>query len=84
MTPAAAIAATTSRGAAARRRRVAVAVGTYAALTVLGVLFCFPFFWTISSSLKTGPETHFVLHSTGDTGSGSGSSTTRPRESPCQ
>jgi ABC-type glycerol-3-phosphate transport system permease component len=49
-----------SRGAAAQRRHRAIVVGTYVALTILGVSFCFPFFWTISSSLKTGPETHFV------------------------
>jgi multiple sugar transport system permease protein len=51
---------TSSRSAAAQRRRRAVVAATYLALTVLALLFCFPFFWTISSSLKTGPETHFV------------------------
>ena len=51
---------TSSRTAAAARRRRLTVVGTYAVMTVLGVLFCFPFFWTISTSLKTGPETHFI------------------------
>jgi len=51
---------TTSRGKAAERWRTLVLALTYAGLSALGLLFCFPFFWTISSSLKTGPETHFV------------------------
>jgi multiple sugar transport system permease protein len=33
---------------------------TYIALAVSGVLFCFPFFWTISTSLKTGIETRVI------------------------
>lgn len=33
---------------------------TYASLAVLGLTFCFPFLWTLSSSLKTGPETQLV------------------------
>jgi len=56
----AALARTSSRSAAAQRRRWAVVAATYLAMTALALLFCFPFFWTISSSLKTGPETHFV------------------------
>jgi ABC-type glycerol-3-phosphate transport system permease component len=32
---------------------------TYAALLLLGVLMSFPFLWTITSSLKTAPETQF-------------------------
>ena len=42
------------------RRRVLSTTSTYTVLLVLGVLFCFPFLWTISSSLKTGPETHLI------------------------
>ena len=42
------------------RRRALTVVLTYAALAVCGVLFCFPFFWTISTSLKTGIETRIV------------------------
>ena len=56
----AALARSSSRSAAAQRRRWALVVATYLAMTALALLFCFPFFWTISSSLKTGPETHFV------------------------
>jgi multiple sugar transport system permease protein len=33
---------------------------TYAALLLIGLTFCFPFFWTLSSSLKTGPETQLI------------------------
>ena len=33
---------------------------TYLLLTVCGLLFCFPFFWTISTSLKTGLETRLI------------------------
>ena len=33
---------------------------TYFWLAVLGLTFCFPFLWTLSSSLKTGPETQLV------------------------
>jgi multiple sugar transport system permease protein len=43
----------------ARRRAITVAL-TYLSLLVCGVLFCFPFFWTISTSLKTGIETRAV------------------------
>jgi ABC-type glycerol-3-phosphate transport system permease component len=32
---------------------------TYAALLLLGILMGFPFLWTITSSLKTAPETQF-------------------------
>jgi multiple sugar transport system permease protein len=39
--------------------RVGVLV-TYVVLLVLGLMFCFPFLWTLSSSLKTGPETQLV------------------------
>ena len=49
----------TSRGEAARRRG-AVVVLTYAALIACGIAFCFPFFWTLSTSLKTGLETRDV------------------------
>jgi multiple sugar transport system permease protein len=35
-------------------------VTAYAALSIFGVLFCFPFFWTVSTSLKTGRETKVV------------------------
>jgi multiple sugar transport system permease protein len=45
---------------AAARRRGWLVVLSYVALTVCGVLFCFPFFWTISTSLKTGIETRAV------------------------
>ena len=46
-------------GAAAGRHPWTIAL-TYAALIVCGILFCFPFFWTISTSLKTGLETRIV------------------------
>jgi multiple sugar transport system permease protein len=42
------------------RRRILTVVLTYAVLAVCGVTFCFPFFWTLSTSLKTGIETRFV------------------------
>ncbi len=42
------------------RRRLAIAVMTYGALTVCGLLFAFPFFWTVSTSLKTAQETQIV------------------------
>ncbi len=42
----------------AERRRAVVSVLTYVMLAVLGVSFCFPFLWTLSSSLKTAQETH--------------------------
>lgn len=45
--------------AAAKRRRTVAAL-TYAALIVVGAAFCFPFFWTISTSLKTAQETAIV------------------------
>jgi multiple sugar transport system permease protein len=51
---------TSSRGAVRERRRLVVVVLTYAALALFGVLFCFPFFWTLSTSLKTGLETRAV------------------------
>jgi ABC-type glycerol-3-phosphate transport system permease component len=56
----AAVASRVSRGTAARRGHALTVLGTYLALSALAVLFVFPFLWTISSSLKTGPETHFV------------------------
>jgi multiple sugar transport system permease protein len=42
------------------RRRILTVVLTYAVLAVCGVAFCFPFFWTLSTSLKTGLETRAV------------------------
>jgi ABC-type glycerol-3-phosphate transport system permease component len=56
----AAVASRVSRGTTARRRHALTVLGTYLALSTLALLFVFPFLWTISSSLKTGPETHFV------------------------
>jgi ABC-type glycerol-3-phosphate transport system permease component len=44
---------------ASRRERAVGQAGAYAALAVLGVLMAFPFLWTITSSLKTAPETQF-------------------------
>lgn len=44
----------------ARRRRVLVVALTYLALAIGGVLFSIPFLWTLTSSLKTGPETHLI------------------------
>lgn len=41
---------------ALRRRRVYPVVGHYAALAVLGAVFLFPFFWLVSTSLKTNQE----------------------------
>ena len=59
MTPAVRAAA----GPAARtvrdtRGRAAARAAAYLSLLGLGVSFAFPFLWTLSSSLKTGPETH--------------------------
>jgi multiple sugar transport system permease protein len=45
-----------SRPAARSSGRVGVAL-TYAVLLALGLMFSFPFLWTLSSSLKTGHET---------------------------
>ena len=45
---------------AARRRRMAIVILTYASLVLVGVSFSIPFLWTITSSLKTGPETHLI------------------------
>lgn len=42
------------------RRRRTLLVLTYAALVVCGVVFSFPFFWTVSTSLKTAQETQIV------------------------
>ena len=42
------------------RRQWGVALLTYVILTVLGVLFAFPFLWTISTSLKTAQETRLM------------------------
>ncbi|HEY3108214.1 MAG TPA: carbohydrate ABC transporter permease, partial [Chloroflexota bacterium] len=42
---------------AALDRRLSVA-GTYAGLTLIGIVFMFPFFWTVSSSLKTAAEVY--------------------------
>jgi multiple sugar transport system permease protein len=44
-------------GGAALDRRLSVA-GTYAGLSLIGILFMFPFFWTVSSSLKTAAEVY--------------------------
>src|SRR5579859_4927334 len=44
----------------AQRRKRMAAILAYAALTISGLTFCFPFFWTISTSLKTGQETRLV------------------------
>jgi multiple sugar transport system permease protein len=44
--------------ARARRRRLLTAIGAYAVLLGLGLLFCFPFIWTLGTSLKTAQETH--------------------------
>lgn len=41
-------------------RRTTLIVLTYIALATSGLLFCFPFFWTILTSLKTGQETQLV------------------------
>jgi ABC-type glycerol-3-phosphate transport system permease component len=45
-----------SRATAGASRRVGVAL-TYLVLLVLGLMFSFPFLWTLSSSLKTAQET---------------------------
>jgi multiple sugar transport system permease protein len=47
------------RPAASRPPRVGLLL-TYVWLLVLGLTFCFPFLWTLSSSLKTGAETQLV------------------------
>ncbi|HEY8743943.1 MAG TPA: carbohydrate ABC transporter permease [Chloroflexota bacterium] len=44
----------------ATRRRTTSTLLTYLALTVCGLLFCFPFFWTIGTSLKTAQETQLI------------------------
>lgn len=43
-------------GIDARSQRLRPAVAHYAALTVLGAVFLFPFFWMVSTSLKTNQE----------------------------
>jgi ABC-type glycerol-3-phosphate transport system permease component len=55
-----AVAAAPARSDAEARRRATTVALSYAALIVCGMLFCFPFFWTISTSLKTGIETRAV------------------------
>lgn len=45
---------------AGARRRATILWLTYAALTICGILFCFPFLWTIATSLKTGIETRQI------------------------
>lgn len=47
---------TTTRSAAARRWRILWRFFTYIVLTVLGLMFAFPLFWTVSSSLQTWQE----------------------------
>ncbi|TAK20743.1 MAG: carbohydrate ABC transporter permease [Chloroflexota bacterium] len=49
-----------ARSRAEERRRVLATAATYAALVVCGVLFSFPFLWTLATSLKTGLETRVV------------------------
>ena len=44
----------------AQSRKNAARWLTYGLLLLSGLLFCFPFFWTISTSLKTGQETVLV------------------------
>lgn len=39
--------------------RIIVRILVYLFLAAAGIMFAFPFLWTLSSSLKTGPETHF-------------------------
>jgi multiple sugar transport system permease protein len=41
---------------AARRRKFIQRIATYGLLTVAGILFAFPLFWTVSSSLQTWRE----------------------------
>jgi len=48
-----------SRATAGAGRRVGVAL-TYLVLLVLGLMFSFPFLWTLSSSLKTAHETQVL------------------------
>lgn len=48
------------RSASENRRKVSVVVLTYLLPAVFGLLFCFPFFWTVSTSLKTGLETRLI------------------------
>lgn len=45
-----------TRSRAARRRRFVLRTLTYVLLTVLGLIFSFPLFWTASSSLQTWQE----------------------------
>ncbi len=49
--------------AVARRRRAAVRFLSYLFLTVFGLLFAFPLYWTVSSSLQTWQELRsFIPH----------------------
>jgi ABC-type glycerol-3-phosphate transport system permease component len=57
-TRAATLAPSASRLTAQRARAIGM-VGAYLALLALGLLMAFPFLWTITSSLKTAPETQF-------------------------
>ncbi|HEY8426256.1 MAG TPA: carbohydrate ABC transporter permease [Limnochordales bacterium] len=43
-------------GGTTRSRRLLPVMAHYAALTVLGAVFLFPFFWMVSTSLKTNQE----------------------------
>jgi ABC-type glycerol-3-phosphate transport system permease component len=59
VTPAAqATARPASRTVRDTRRHAVERAVAYLSLLGLGVSFAFPFLWTLSSSLKTGPETH--------------------------
>ena len=49
-----------TRARAAHRRRATTRLASYALLTLFGLLFAFPFFWTLSTSLKTAQETQIV------------------------
>jgi multiple sugar transport system permease protein len=51
---------TTDRARTERRHHGLTLALTYTALIVFGVLFCFPFLWTVSTSLKTGLETRVI------------------------
>ncbi len=51
---------TESRALREERRRTAHTVSTYVLLAFFGLLFCFPFFWTLMTSLKTAQETRVV------------------------
>jgi multiple sugar transport system permease protein len=49
-----------SRSIQEQRRRALIRAITYVSLLTCGLLFCFPFFWTLSSSLKTAQEVRLV------------------------